>query len=141
MEPMNVNGQTNSCAPARKFVKVVGILMIIFGGIGMLVSLLAVAAASAAAYLLGASIYIPVIVAVAGSGLQLATGIMAVKYSNTPVKAKTLLILSIVMIGINLLAQILSATMLYGEFNLLNTLLGCLMPVLLIIGANKNMKA
>ncbi len=141
MEQMNVNEQVKSDAPARKFVKIVGILMIIFGGIGVLVSLAAVAAASAAAYFVGASIYIPVVIAVAGAGLQLATGILAVKNSNKPEKAKLLLILAIVMIGINVLAQITSITMLYAEFNLLNLLMGCVMPVLLIIGANKNMRA
>lgn len=134
------------------FLKVVGILMIIFGAIALIVSLLAVAALSALTALantvseisgeeINAGLaWIGVILAVVSAAMEMVAGIVGVVNAKKPEKAKTCLVFGILVAILTVAGCIF--TVASGEaFPVASLLLGLVMPVLYIIGAVKNMKA
>ncbi len=128
--------------------KVIGILMIVFGGIGIITSLLAFVGVGAIISLAETAsgeeftgtgmIYFSLVISLVSTGITLAAGIVGVKGSTKPELAKTCAIFGYVIIGLTVLSTILAAT--YSNFNILGLLTGSALPVLLIIGANQSKK-
>ncbi len=145
----------NQNLPGRKTLKVVGILQIIFGGLGTLINLLGAATIIASlAYLQsvgyavsGGVIYASVAVSVAYSIFVLVAGILGVKYSNRKEKAKSCMTIGIILMVAAVLSSVLSyiATSALGTTNIASLILGLafglVLPVLYYVGAKKNMQA
>ena len=127
------------------FLKVVGILMIIFGAIALVVSLIAVAGMSVIEAAIGSEIdtgmlWIGVILSVVSAAMEMVAGIVGVVNAKKPEKAKTCLVFGILVAILTVAGCIF--TVASGEaFPVASLLLGLVMPVLYIIGAVKNMKA
>ena len=127
------------------FLKVVGILMIIFGAISLVVSLIAVAGMSMIEAVSGGAIdtgmlWIGVILSVVSAALEMVAGIVGVVNAKKPEKAKTCLVFGII-VAILTVAGCIFTVAAGQDFPVASLLLGLVMPVLYIIGAVKNMKA
>ena len=126
----------------QKMLKVCSILMIVFGSLALLVSLLgvlglsllggAVAGAEGAAALGGIALIL-FIVACAGSILELAAGIVGVKAAKEPSinGIKTSAILGIVILAISVISVIY--TFINSTFDLTD-LIGLIIPTLYVVG-------
>ncbi len=128
-------------AKGRGFLKVTGILMIIGGVLGCLVSLLAVASvgvliAAGVAVEMGLLIAGTVVVVVGGV-VQLVAGIQGVKNCDNVEAADKLIKLGIAILVINVVGTILNVVA-GTAFNVVSFATSCILPVLFIIGANKN---
>ncbi len=122
------------------FLKVTGILMIIGGGISIIMSIAAVIGVAAILSLggVGAGILVfACILALAGSAIELVTGIVGVVNCKKPEKATVCLVWGIVVAVLNVVSSILSASAGNG-FNVSSLILGLVLPVLFIIGAALN---
>lgn len=127
------------------FLKVVGILMIIFGAIALVVSLIAVAGMSLIEAAVGSEIdtgmlWIGVILSVVSAAMEMVAGIVGVVNAKKPEKAKTCLVFGI-LVAVLTVAGCIFTVASGEEFPVTSLLLGLVMPVLYIIGAVKNMKA
>ena len=147
-------------------VKVVGILMTIFGPIGIIVSIYsfttvrALFALSDGLFsmvpgfdevgdaLYGASgispglLYASIALSAVGSIILLIAGILGIKNHNNKEKAGTLIVLGVIIIAVNVISSVLSG--IGGNFtatNIVGLLLGAVIPVLYIIGAMQNKKS
>lgn len=122
-----------------KFLKVTGILMIIFGAIGIVMSLIATAAV-AAAVALGVSgvLWISAIMAIVGSVLELVAGIVGVSNAEKPEKAQTCLVWGCIVAGMSVLSNIITLCVYSESFSIVSLFTGLVIPVLYIIGALKN---
>lgn len=122
------------------FLKVTGILMIIGGGISIIMSIAAVIGVAAILTLggVGAGILVfACILALAGSAIELVTGIVGVVNCKKPEKATVCLVWGIVVAVLNVVSSILSASAGNG-FSVSSLILGLVLPVLFIIGAALN---
>ncbi len=132
-------------AQGKGFLKVCGILMIIGGGLGAILSLIAVMGAAYTvqlAAMVGLQINEPLLIAglaisIIGSAFQLFTGIQGVKNCANVSAADKLLKFGIIIVVINIVSVILNVIS-GAEFNIFGLLLGLVVPVLFIIGAMKN---
>ena len=134
------------------FLKVVGILMIIFGAIALIVSLIAVAGMSALSALANAvseatgeeintgMLWIGLILSVVSAAMEMVAGIVGVVNAKKPEKAKTCLVFGI-LVAVLTVAGCIFTVASGDDFPVASLLLGLVMPVLYIIGAVKNMKA
>ena len=131
-------------APAgSKLLKVVGILMIIFSAITLVVgivglvglgALLAVSNGTVMGVVVWAAV-LAYILAFAGAVIELGAGITAVKHWANPAKAQTCVawgVVLLVLVALNALFGLIG-----GESSLLSTLIGLVLPVLYIVGANQ----
>ncbi len=142
------------------FLKVVGILMIVFGGISIIISGLAATATIAIAALVGGAddggitglLNLMSITAVIGSILQLVTGILGVAFSKKPEKAMVCMVFGILVLLLNVVSSVIiplivsanplaSTLAISMDINWLGLVIGAVMPVLFIIGASKNKAA
>ncbi len=145
----------------RKFLKVTGILMIVFGGIALVTSIIAAIATGAISAGmasegmddggLGSILNMMSFTAVGGAIIQLVTGILGVSFSKKPEKAMVCLIAGIIVllmgvascIIIPLIAQSnamvaeLGIESVFG-INWFGMFTSAVLPVLFIIGAVKN---
>ena len=139
-------------AKGKGFLKVVGILMIIFGALGIIVvgiiGLVAVMASTAADSLLEsggvitAAVIVASILAIIGGVIELITGIIGVKNCNKPENWKSCMIWGIISLALEVLSLILSfvgSNASAGSI-IINIIGGVAMPVLFIIGAKLNQK-
>lgn len=127
-------------AKGSSFLKVTGILMIIGGGISIIMSIAAVIGVAAILSLggVGAGILVfACILALAGSAIELVTGIVGVVNCKKPEKATVCLVWGSVVAVLNVVSSILSASAGNG-FNVSSLILGLVLPVLFIIGAALN---
>ncbi len=125
-----------------KFLKVTGILMIIFGAIALVLAIIAIAGISVLAAL-GASsglLTVSCILALVGAVAEFVAGIIGVKNWNKLEKAGTCITWGIIVIVLCVISNILSVVG-GGEFNILNLLTGLVIPVLYLIGGIQNKKA
>ncbi len=136
------------------FLKVVGILMIIFGALSIVFSIIGIMGmmwandlAGAVADLggtdLGGSLLlanIAVWFALLGSVIQLVAGINGVRFAKLPEKAGACVKMGALVMVFHLLGIILGMIG-GGGFNILTFLLGAALPVLFIIGGLKNKQA
>lgn len=123
----------------KGFLKVIGILMIIGGGISIIIGILALVGASALAAVLG-SIglwYVATFLVLAGAALELAAGIVGVKNCDKPEKANVCIVMGILVAVFSILGNILSSVA-GSDFNVFSMLSGLLLPILYIAGAVMN---
>lgn len=123
----------------KNFLKVTGIIMIVGGGLGIIISIFAFVGI-AALVALGASsgaLYASGIISLVGSVIELVAGIMGVKECGNPEKANTCLMWGIIVVACSVLSTIISVIG-GGEFNVFSFIIGLILPVLYIVGAAKN---
>lgn len=134
-----------STAKGAGFLKVTGILMIIGGAIGIIVSIVALLGIAAlgtladAHYELG-MLYASGALALVGSIAQLIAGIMGVANSKKPEKAMTCIVFGVIVAVFNVAGVILNVAG-GNSFNFVSLITGLILPVLYIIGAYMNKKA
>lgn len=128
----------------QKFLKVTGILMIIFavfnilfgvliGGVGTLFAMLG------GGGMLGFAFVCAIIAALVGGILQLIAGISGVRHCDRPENAHKCIVWGALIIGLSVISQILYV--IGGEdFNVLSFVLGLIVPGLYIYGAILNRK-
>lgn len=133
-------------ASGKVLLKVVGIILIVFGAIGTILSILAlIGGGAAAAYLniaLGAVAIIAGIVSLLGALCNLAAGILGVKFCAVVEKAKLLAIFAIVMAALQVIGFVLS--LISGQWfvtAIIALVIGLVLPALFLIGALKNKNA
>ncbi len=125
-----------------KFLKVTGILMIVFGAIALIVSIIALAglgfleAMGAPMGVLWASGVLMLLSAVA----EFIAGIIGVKNWNKPEKAVTCIGWGIAVAAMCVISQILTLIGYPENFNVINLVSGLVIPVLYLIGAFQNKK-
>lgn len=126
-------------AKGKGLLKVVGILMIIGGALGLVLSIITILGIAALA-LAGASaplLYAAAIISIACAAVELTAGIIGVKNCANVAAASKCLAWGIVVAVLSVLGSVLSV--IGGDkLNVLNLLLGLVLPVLYIIGAIKN---
>ncbi len=118
------------------FLKVTGILMIIGGGLGILLSIIAIAGM---ALLISAGVsaglmYVSIILFIISSVIELIAGIKGVKHCNDPVEGGKCLIWGILVVALAVISLILTLAA-GGKFSFWSFLVGLVVPVLYIIGA------
>ena len=132
----------------NQMLKVCGILMIIGGSLGILINIIAVvgvgAVAALAAYA-GAGVIVGLltfacILMLAGSVMELVTGILGVKTCDKPEKVKSCITCCIIVIALSLLGTVLTIIS-GGSVNFFSLLLSLVLPVLYLIGAFQLKKA
>ena len=133
-------------APGKGFLKVSGILMIIFAAFGVLMGILVMVGGGLAGSLtsgteldsvggaVGGLVMILGLVTLIGAVFNLVMGILGVKYSDKPEKAQTCFILAIIAIAIQIVSAILGGA-------IWTLIIGLILPVLYLIGAIKNKNA
>jgi len=130
-------------APQRNtLVFVAAILCIVFGGLGVILSLVAFAGISVLVGL-GASggfLWILGIISLGVAGFELYVGIIGVQNASNPAKSDTLFKFGIILLGISLLSMILGivSAVIYGG-SVFSGILGFVIPALYTVGAY-NMK-
>ena len=123
------------------FLKVVGILMIIFGGISIVMSAIAIPVAAAAAALAaefgvggGTFLVLASWLVLIGGVVQLIAGILGVANANKPEKAGICIIFGALVALISILGSIL-AVVGGGKFDIVSMLIGLAPAALFLIGA------
>ena len=126
-----------------KFLKVTGILMIVFGALALILSIVAaIGLAALAALDLNTWQYTSaVILMLVGSIFELIAGIVGVKNCNKPEKAGTCMVWGIIVIALSVLSNVLTLVGNPDNFSIVNLLTGLVIPVLYLIGAVMNKKA
>lgn len=126
-----------------KFLKVTGILMIVFGALALILSIVAaIGLAALAALDLNTWQYtLAVILMLVGSIFELIAGIVGVKNCNKPEKAGTCMVWGIIVIALSVLSDVLTLVGNPDNFSIVSLLTGLVIPVLYLIGAVMNKKA
>ncbi len=126
-----------------KFLKVTGILMIIFGALALILSIVAaIGLAALVALELNTWQYTAaVILMLVGSIFEMIAGIVGVKNCNKPEKAGTCMVWGIIVIALSVLSNVLTLVGNPDNFSIVNLLTGLVIPVLYLIGAVMNKKA
>lgn len=125
-----------------KFLKVTGILMIIFGALALVLAIIAIAGISLLAAM-GASsglLTVSCILMLVGAVAELVAGISGVKNWNKLEKAGTCITWGIIVIVLCVISNILTVVG-GGDFSVLNLVTGLVIPVLYLIGGLQNKKA
>lgn len=126
-----------------KFLKVTGILMIVFGALALILSIVAaIGLAALVALDLNTWQYtLAVILMLVGSIFELIAGIVGVKNCTKPEKAGTCMVWGIIVIALSVLSNVLTLVGNPDNFSIVNLLTGLVIPVLYLIGAVMNKKA
>ncbi len=126
-----------------KFLKVTGILMIVFGALALILSIVAaIGLAALAALDLNTWQYtLAVILMLVGSIFELIAGIVGVKNCNKPEKAGTCMVWGIIVIALSVLSDVLTLVGNPDNFSIVSLLTGLVIPVLYLIGAVMNKKS
>ena len=126
-----------------KFLKVTGILMIVFGALALILSIVAaIGLAALVAMELNTWQYTAaVILMLVGSIFEMIAGIVGVKNCNKPEKAGTCMVWGIIVIALSVLSNVLTLVGNPDNFSIVNLLTGLVIPVLYLIGAVMNKKA
>lgn len=147
-------------AKGKTFLKVTGILLIIFGALGLISSLVSMAGASVLSALaaefganLGGILMLSAIVSIVLGAVDLVAGILGVKNAQLPEKAQVCFIMGIIMVLLQVVSFIFalvvnsSMTPIYEAAGMpnpgivtsvLGLIVGLVLPVLYLVGANKN---
>jgi len=131
-----------------KFLKVTGILMIIFSVIGFIFALIAVLGLGALALMAEATgVEVPMgmmvvsgILAVVGAIIQFIAGIVGTKNWNKPEKANKCIIWGIIVIALCIFSNILTLVGYPDSFSVMSVITGLVIPVLYLIGGFQNKK-
>ncbi len=129
----------------KNFLKVCGIIMIVGGALGLIVSIVAILGVAGLAYLSDGQLemgmlYASSILALVASVVELVTGIVGVKNCKKPEKATSCMVWGIIVAVLTIAGEILGVAG-GGSFSVINLILGLVLPVLFIIGAALNKKA
>ena len=123
-----------------KFLKVTGILMIIFGALAIVMELIAMAGLGVLEAIgapMGA-LWLSAIVGLVGSVLELVAGINGVLNAEKPEKAKTCMVWGIIIAGMCVISNLITLFAYPDNFSIVSLLLGLVIPALFIFGAYKN---
>ena len=123
-----------------KFLKVTGILMIIFGALAIVMDLIAMAGLGVLEAIgapMGA-LWLSAIVGLVGAVLELVAGINGVLNAEKPEKAKTCMVWGIIVAGMCVLSNLITLFAYPANFSIVSLLLGLVIPALFIFGAYKN---
>lgn len=131
-----------------KFLKVTGILMIIFGAIALVLSIIGIAGIGMVASLataLGEDISVGLltvscILSLLGAVAELVAGIVGIKNWANPKKAGTCIVWGIIVIAFCLLSNILTLVGYPENFNFVNVVTGLVIPVLYLVGGFQTKK-
>lgn len=125
-------------AKGSTFLKVTGILMIVFGAIALIVSIIAILGIAAlAAFNDGTLLYVGGVFALISAVAEFVAGIIGVISAKLPHKANTCIVWGVVVAVMCIAGEIIS--MIGGsQFNVFSLICGLAIPVLYIIGAVKN---
>ncbi|MGI6168724.1 MAG: hypothetical protein ACOYI4_03270 [Christensenellales bacterium] len=126
------------------FLKVTGILMIIGGGIGIIVGIIAVLGVGLLVAALGAEgslgmLTIAAILSLVSAAVSLVAGILGVVNAAKPEKAIVCIVFGILTAVLSVLGNVLT-TAGGGDFSVINLIIGLVLPVLYLIGAFQNKK-
>ncbi len=137
-----------------KFLKVTGILMIIFSAIALILEIvlaagiaaLGVAAESNVSFGtvtsdISPTVWIAVVLGFVGVVAEFVAGIIGVANAKKPEKANTCFIWGVIVIAVNVISNIVMAITYPDGFSVWSTLLGLVLPVLYLIGAVLNKKS
>lgn len=137
---MENSGYTN--APGKGFLKVSGILLIIFAVISILMLIIGIIAAASLGSLggevgaLAGGIAVgALVIGLISCAFSLVMGILGVKYANVPSKAQVCMVFAIIAIALQIV------TLVTGGSDIVMTIIGLVLPVLYLIGALKNKQA
>lgn len=134
----------NKTAKGAGMLKVVGILMIVFGGIALVLSILAAVAVAAVAFLSEGLLttnllYASTALMVASAVAELVTGILGVANCKKPEKAGVCIAWGAIVAVLCVAGTVLNLVA-NGEFKIFSLAVGLVLPVLFIIGGVKNKK-
>jgi hypothetical protein len=129
---------------SNKLLKVTGILMIIGGGLGIIVGIIAVLGVGMLALTLGEEanlglLTISAILALVSSVISLIAGIFGVSGASKPEKAQRCIVFGVLAIALAVLGNILNMAG-GNSFSPTSLLTGLILPVLYLIGAFQNKK-
>ncbi|BDF57362.1 hypothetical protein CE91St36_01790 [Christensenellaceae bacterium] len=128
---------------SSKFLKVMGIIMLIFGiiaiiggllslmGIGMVVSLAGLAGVTVPVELLTASLVIALVSAI----FELIAGILGIKNWNVPEKVNSCMICGILTVALCVVSIIMTLVGYPDSFSILSIVTGLIVPILYLIAA------
>ena len=127
-------------AKGSTMLKVVGILMIVFGAIATIITLIALVGVSVVAAALSAGgLYVfGVILAFLGAVAELVTGILGVVNCDKVEKAQMLLICAIVIVALSFLGNLIFPLIAGGSPSIFSFLIGLILPGLFAFGAIQN---
>ena len=136
-------------AKGKSILKVSGILLIIFGAIGLISTIISLVGASAIGAMAGAMgvdtgaynalITVSGIIAIACGAVYLVAGILGVLNAAKPEKAKTCMILGVIMVALQVVSTIFSIIVSgFSGTAVISLIIGLVLPVLFIVGANQN---
>lgn len=129
-------------AKGSGFLKVTGILMVIFGAIALITSITGLLGISALVALSGGLLnatwlYVGAFISLVSAVAELVAGIVGIKNCKAPEKAGTCMTWGIIVAALCLLGCIF--TVVGGDsFPVMSLIFGMVLPVLYIIGAAKN---
>jgi len=124
-----------------KLLKVTGILMIIFGGIGIILALLAFLGAGVIAQAdqdLAGLVIVGSVLLLVSAAIQLIAGVLGVKNHNKPHKANVCLIFAVIVMVlalVGIIIDVISMGVTSGIF--FSVIIGFAIPVLYLIGSLK----
>lgn len=126
----------------NKFLKITGILMIIGGALGILISIIGIASTPLveAMGVDSGLLMVASIISIIGSIVELIAGIKGVKGAKDPAKGAKCVGWGITAIVIAIASEIITAVS-GGDFSTSNLVIGLVIPVLYTIGAFKAKKA
>lgn len=125
-----------------KLLKVVSIIWVIFAGIGVVLSVIAISALGAASSLgaaMGATVdvgmlTVATIISIAGSAIALIAAILGIMNSSKPEKAQICIIFGCLVIALSIISTVISLVS-GGTFDIFSFIIGLIIPVLYLIGA------
>jgi len=121
-------------APGKGLLKVSGILMIVFAGLGLIgAMIIGGIAAGAGAGALG---FVLVVAVLLGIALNLIAGILGIKYCDKPEKAQVCFIMGVVLVALEVISAV--STLFGGTFVWYNVVIGLVLPIIYLLGALKN---
>lgn len=129
-------------AKGATFLKVTGIIMIVFAALGIIFGIVLLIGAIAANALADGALGLLVVaalLALVGAVVQLIAGIIGVKNCNKPEKAQTCIVWGAIVAALNVLSIVL--TVAQGGDIEVSSILGIVVPALFIFGAIKNKQA
>lgn len=129
-------------AKGAQFLKVTGIIMIVFAALGIIFGIVLLIGAIAANALADGALGLLVVaalLALVGAVVQLIAGIIGVKNCNKPEKAQTCIVWGAIVAALNVLSIVL--TVAQGGDIEVSSILGIVVPALFIFGAIKNKQA
>lgn len=125
-----------------KFLKVTGILMIIFASIALIFSIIAIAGIGVleAIGIPGGLLWVAGIISLLGAVAEFVAGIIGVKNWNKPEKANTCIGWGIAVVAMCIISNVFTLIGYADSFNWFSVVTGLVIPVLYLIGAFQNKK-